>query len=425
MNVASVRPTRLRSAIILAAGIAVREAFSFWTGHPFDFELWVRTGYWVAHGISPYGVLGPVPGLTFSFVFSSSAESTIGYLPFWPLLLGGIYQLYALVGGGDKFVYYFLLKQPTIVGDVLLGFAISRFVRNYRPKFANKVLALWLFSPFTIILSGIWGMFDSIAMVPVVLALSVKRETARSALEGLAVWIKSIPLVLAVPIAFSGRNGLRNIVISLFLPVAASIAVILLAGWPLATAFATLQSTASKGGQSLSAVGVVYYLIQLNLVGNFSPLDMKAIGYIWVPAVLAATYLGYRWHGFTTEKGLVQSLLLCTIAFLLFKAQVNEQYAIYVLALALVDLSWNPSRKWLYLLITAADMVFLLVNNALLVRFTSPVYPDWGYTEAMLDRAMGQWKTNLELASALVFVALNVSYFVVIYRSRSTGAQPN
>jgi hypothetical protein len=403
---------------LILVGLLVREVFSFWTGHPFDFELWVRTGYWVAHGVSPYGVLGPVPGLTFAYPFSPTGESTIGYLPFWPLLLGGIYQLYALIGGGDRFVYYFLLKQPTIIGDVLLGYFISRCVRAVRPEFANTALALWLFSPFTIIISGVWGMFDSLAMLPVIVALDTRREAARSALEGLAIWIKSIPLIFAIPIAFSGEKKVRNLAIAVLFPVLASLATILIAGWPPNTVFATLQSTVTKGGQSLSATGLFFYLIQFNVIGPISPLAMKVIGYVWVPAEVIAAWLGYRWYGFSTRKGLVQSLLICAIFFMLFKAQVNEQYGVYILALTLVDLSWNPSRKWLYASLTAADMVFLLVNNVFLVRFTSPVYPDWSSTEFMLSQMMGRWTLTLEVASTVAFASLNVVYFLMIYWSR-------
>ena len=47
----------IKTRDLLIVGLLIREAFSFWTGHPFDFELWVRTGFWVTHGLSPYGVL--------------------------------------------------------------------------------------------------------------------------------------------------------------------------------------------------------------------------------------------------------------------------------------------------------------------------------------------------------------------------------
>src|SRR5579864_8159844 len=83
----------MRVRTILALGIIVREAFSFWTGHPFDFEIWVRTGYWVVRGLSPYAPLPFAPGASFANDFGNGNNAAIGYLPFWPLLLGAIYEL--------------------------------------------------------------------------------------------------------------------------------------------------------------------------------------------------------------------------------------------------------------------------------------------------------------------------------------------
>jgi hypothetical protein len=100
----------------------VREAFSFWTAHPFDFEIWVRVGYWVARGYTPYDATPVAPGLTFSPVFTGTNHAAIGYLPLWPLLLAAIYLLYTVVGFGTPFAYYFLLKQPMILGDFALGY---------------------------------------------------------------------------------------------------------------------------------------------------------------------------------------------------------------------------------------------------------------------------------------------------------------
>src|SRR5208282_4511079 len=107
---------------ILFLGLLVREVFSFWTGHPSDFELWVRLGYAMAHGGDPYGPIPPVPGLSFASVFSATNAPTIAYLPFWPLVTGLMYLAYSLVGVNDRFVYYFLLKQPIIFGDVSLAY---------------------------------------------------------------------------------------------------------------------------------------------------------------------------------------------------------------------------------------------------------------------------------------------------------------
>ena len=83
---------------LLLLGVLVREAFSFWTGHPYDFELWVRTGYWVARGVNPYGTISFAPGVSFVDRHRRRWGATIAYLPFWPLLLAGLYKVYAFLG---------------------------------------------------------------------------------------------------------------------------------------------------------------------------------------------------------------------------------------------------------------------------------------------------------------------------------------
>jgi hypothetical protein len=368
-------------------------------------------------------VLPPGPW-SFASIYSPSSESTIGYLPFWPVLLGGIYDLYSLVGMNNQYVYYFLLKQPMIVGDVLLGYTVLRYVRANRPEAKNTVLALWLLSPYTIIISSVWGMFDSLAMVPVVAALLTSRPGFRAGLEGLAIWIKSIPLIFAVPLALSGPRKLRSLAISLAIPALGSLGIIVAAGWPIMTAVATLNSTVAKGGQSLSLLGIFFYLIQFNVVSAWQPALLTVLGYLWIPAEMVTLWLASRWHGFTTSKGLVQSLLLCTITFMIFKAQVNEQYAVYLLALTLIDVAvWNPGRKWLYVSITVAVMAFLLMNNVFLVRFTAPVNPGWISTENTLVAMTGEFRPAVEQLSSLVFVALNVLYFRMIYRDRGSASQ--
>jgi len=56
----------MRVRTLLVLGILAREALSFWTGHPFDFEIWVRAGYWVARGYTPYASLPFAPGASFA-----------------------------------------------------------------------------------------------------------------------------------------------------------------------------------------------------------------------------------------------------------------------------------------------------------------------------------------------------------------------
>src|SRR5712692_10237130 len=111
-----------RGRIFLILGLFIREALSPWTGHLWDFEVWIRNAYSVAEGMNPYTLLPPAPGLSFAFLGQSMPS--VGYLPLWSIILAGIFKLYQILPAGNRFLLYFLLKQPQVLGDVFLAYLI-------------------------------------------------------------------------------------------------------------------------------------------------------------------------------------------------------------------------------------------------------------------------------------------------------------
>ena len=410
---------RIKARTVLIIGVVLREVFSFWTGHPFDFELWVRTGYWVAHGASPYGVLPAVPGLSFASVYSIQAAPTTGYLPFWPLLTAALYELYTAIGVQSRFFLYFLLKQPIIVGDVLLGYTLYQYAKMRYSDRAGWVLKFWLLSPLNIFLSGVWGMFDSLSMLFVALALKSGEQNFRAVGSGVATFVKSIPLIYAIPLSFSGGKKLKSLIIALGIPTLLSLAVLVVTGWSLQRAYEAIFSTVAKGGESLSAADILFYLRRLGLVNAAQLEVMKPLAYAWIAAVLVAMFIAYRRFGFREDRALLQSLLLCTIAFLLFRLQVNEQYAVYFFALAAIDVSiWNPGRRRILLSNLVVVLAYIVVNSPLLLRFISPVFPDMLQSEQILIILYNQPRFILKATLAFVFSILNVWYLVALLRRR-------
>lgn len=427
---------KVRTMLVL--GTAVREAFSFWTGHPFDFEVWVRVGYWVSRGWSPYSALPFAPGLSFANDFNPPGvpfnHAAIGYLPFWPLLVAGIYKFYTLVGFGDRFVYYFLIKQPIILADVLLGYLLYLYIERRRPEWSKRVLALWLLSPYPIIISAIWGTFDSMAMVCVMAALLFPEGRARSAWEALATLVKSLPVVLILPLTYSREKRLTNFAIALGVPTIVTLGVILLAGWP--TGFScvfsqcqgenvltTLYSTLGKSGFPLSLWGTWVYL---NLLGVVPDSLFNSVfnwgGYVWIPAVAVVSFLARRWFGFGTEKGLIRSLIVIYLTFLLVRGQVNEQYAVYLLALLLLDAAlYSPRRIRLFYVITAVVLADVVTNNILMIRFLAPVDPNILTVETHLIASVNSLRNALLYLEGLAFSALNLWYLYALIKERSPG----
>ena len=403
---------------LLLLGLILREAFSFWTGHPYDFELWVRTGYWVARGANPYGTISFAPGVSFVADIGAGGKPTIAYLPFWPLLLGGIYEVYAFLGSPTPLLYYSMIKQPIIIADVLLAYSLYRYLERRGSGKASFVLKVWLFSPFNIILSSIWGMFDAIPMLFLVVALSVPPGGYRGLWAGMATFAKSIPLIYSIPLA-RGPKTVRNLIFAVGVPAALSLAIVWAAGWPLSIFEQTLQSTLGKGAHSLSLWDALYYLYYLGAISNSALSALSWTGYVWIAAVGIATILAYKWFGFDTERGVVQSLILVTLAFLLTRAQVNEQYALYLFGLALIDVAmWSPQRKNLLLASFALLALAIASNDVFLIRFLAPVYPHAVSIDLGIIAAADPERRALLFLEAMAFCALNIYYSYALYNER-------
>jgi hypothetical protein len=411
----------IKLRFLLLAGLLIREAFSFWTGHPFDFEIWVRAGYWVARGYNPYSSLPPAPGLSFANDFGgpgSTFAAAIGYLPFWPILLAGLYDLYALIGSPSPFVYYFLLKQPAIICDVLVAYFLCRYVEARGSDRSSFVLKAWLFSPYTILVSAIWGMFDSVAILFVVFALTARPGAYRGLWAGVATFAKSIPVIYAIPLS-RGPRPLRNLALALGIPIAASLMIVWIMGWPLSIVGSSVASTVAKSGSSLSLWETLYYLNTLGTISNSALSLFSFAGYVWIPAVAVAIVLAYRWFGFDTERGLIRSLLLITLTFLLLREAVNEQYALYLVALALIDVGmWSPQRRSLAIGMMAVVLMFNATNDLLFIRYASPLFHQALTVETNLIAKVSALRSDLLLLEAVAFWVINIYYFISLSKER-------
>ena len=409
---------RRKATALLLLGFAIRECFSFWTGHPTDFELWVRLGYAMTHGGDPYGVLQAVPGLSFANVFGYPNAPTIAYLPFWPLLTGLIYLLYAMVGWDNRFFYYFLLKQPIIFGDVGLAYLMFSFVYSRKPgKNAVWVLCFWLFSPFMIIISGIWGMFDSIAISLVFMSLMSREQAKRVLWEAVAIFAKSIPVIYAVPATMKRLRDVWYAVLSIALAALLSLITFLVMRWPLSLTTSTLGSTAFKGGWSMSAWDVLPYMNYLGLLPSPSVQVYETLGILWVPALMVLAWIAVKRFGVKGEYGLVQSFLVCTLTFLIFKARVTEQYALYLFAMGAIDVAlWNQARKSTLLASVMVALIYLIINNYFLIRFLSPVYPGFVSFENVMSIRIGPIRYAVAFVTGTLFTCLNIKYLVDVLR---------
>jgi hypothetical protein len=259
------------------------------------------------------------------------------------------------------------------------------------------------------------------------LAAIANSEFRRSVWAGWAVFVKSIPVIYAAPMTLkwpiSGK-GLLALIAAFALPSLISAAIFLVMKWPLSTVSSTLISTVGKGGSSMSIWDVFYYLVSVGW--SFIPTGIYGpLGFVWIPATAGFTVVAIWLFRSETDHGLFQALLVCTLAFLIFKARITEQYALYFFSLAAVDVAlWHPERKRLLIASVAVAMIYLVMNNLFLVRFLSPVYPGFGSFEGMVYSIIGSTNYTVNFLSGVAFTGLNAKYLVEIFRHRERRLSP-
>lgn len=379
-------------------------------------------GYQVFYGASPYAPLAPAPGLSFADLFGPQNAASIGYLPFWPIVTALMYGFYSVVGSGNRFAYYFLLKQPAILGDLMVGYLLYRYVASFGSDRASWSLKVWLFAPLTIIVSSMWGMFDALAMGFVLLAVSAESHTGRSVLSGFATFIKSIPVLFSIPLTFRDGRRWLGTALAFLLPALLSVAVVAYEGWQPSLVRSGVTSTAFKAGESMSFFDILYLLPILNLLPSLSGFWLAVIGLVWIPAVFVATLWALRRFGSRDTRSTVQVMLAVTLVFLVFKAQVNEQYSLYLLPLAIIDIAiWNPDRRQLLLWTFFVATAYLVVNNVFLIRFVAPLVPEAAALDATLSHQLDLLRIGTKFVLGAAFTGLNLLYL----RRLAGSAQTN
>jgi hypothetical protein len=228
---------------------------------------------------------------------------------------------------------------------------------------------------------------------------------------GLGIFVKSIPIIYAAPSTMKRLKDLPFAFLSIGLAGVLSLAAFAVMRWPLSIGTATLESTALKGGWSMSAWDVFAYLNYVGLIPSFDSGVHFVLGIIWIPALVGFTWIAIKRFGTQREFGMIQTLLVCTLVFLIFKAQVTEQYALYLFAFSAVDVAlWSPGRKSLLFASMFVAMVYLIMNNYLLVRFLSPVYPGFVNFEDAMYKTIGPVRYITDLLAGIAFTCLNIKY---------------
>jgi hypothetical protein len=404
--------------------MVIREVLAPFTGHPFDFELWLRLGYYVSQGRDPYSITAPVPGLSFP---GAQYMTWIGYPPTWAFLQVGLYRFYLILGVKDRFLYYFIVKQPMVIADLVAGYLLFRLISDLKNDGAGtSAFVFWMLCPFVIIISSVWGIFDQIILVLVLGSILTVRETQKSALmESLGFLLKVLPLIYFPLMAFVQETK-QKIAIYLTVSVGSSILFVLLPyvffkDWNLSQLIGVGVSVASKLGGSMN------YWIVFSVYSSYRILPpvveslLNLLAFVWIPSVLIATWFCLKCirdrENFT--RNLCLSTVFVTLVFFLTKSIVNEQYLIYFLGIGLVDyyVLESKARKKLFHAMWLAGLAFLAANNTYFTRFLEPLSTYYKTLDTMLETGVyGEIRYGILIASGLVFTAFTLAYSVSVYR---------
>ncbi len=349
----------------VALGLAIRELLAPWTGHPYDFEIWTRLGFYMQNLANPYRTLSYVPGLSFS---PYPTTGSISYPPFSAFIFALTYRIYALLGEPSRFAYYFLLKQPMVWADIGVAIVLTKIILlSGDARSARTALLVWLYFPLGIIISSMWGQLDPISLFLSLLAIYfflVSKWLPSAAMLGLAIYLKTLPIVFLPVFLMQSRtrnNRLGYSLISLVIPIAGTLVPALAFNWGYYAMYNNLSFQVDiplKG--AMSVLGLAYYALPL------AGLALYVTGSIWIP-VLLSTYV-YVW-----KKGLplFHGLLIVILAFSISRPFLPEQWSLYPLALLLLVQTRENVGHFLGL--ASSSTAFLAFNNGLLVRFFTPV----------------------------------------------------
>jgi len=351
----------------ILAGLTIRELLSPWTGHPYDFEIWTRLGFYMQSLASPYKTLAYIPWLSFS---PYPTTGSIGYPPLSAFIFGLTYRVYLLLSEPSRFLYYFLLKQPMVLADVGVAIVLAKIILlSGDRKSAQNVSLIWLYFPFGIILSSMWGQLDPIALLLSLLAtyyFLLSRWALSAVMLGLAVYLKILPIVFLPIFLLQPRLGTTGrflySLVSMGIPVAGTLFPAEALGWSLQGIYSYLEFQAAiPGTGGMSLLGIFYITpVVSGLARYFTP-------FVWAP-ILAVAYIYVRKRGLE----LFQGLTVVMLAFIVSRSFFSEQYMLYPLAFLLVKTSKQNMLHFLSL--AFASTIFLVANNTLLVSFFSPIF---------------------------------------------------
>ena len=358
---------------ILLFSIFLQLALAPLFGHPYDSRIFMGTGYLVGTGHTPYVAQDLMP--VFHHLYFN-IQTTIGYPPPWPLVLGLIYRsVYAVVP--NLLAYNMAIKIPAIAANIGLAYLVAAILQNLgaRPAACRKAWVALLFNPMLIYFGAAWGQIDAIDALLALWALVLLyagRRGASAALLALAVCFKpiAVPLLLVALASLLGgawRQAVRYAAMFLIGVLAFYALPFFLFGWSTTLVHQLWNTQFAQSGR-MSFMTVVGLARDPFLM----PGRWWYLGLVWIPALGAAVLALRRGDG--GFEDIVRKSTGLVLVFFLTRTWLSEDNVILLLPLVLILTALGRLDRRALLAVWTIPLAFTLVTFTPL-QLLFPAFP--------------------------------------------------
>ena len=415
----------------LLLGTIVRLALAPWTEQRWDSYIDRLMGaYVIGYGISPLipeKSCACLPILNFSYpplwlfflVLAFRVWQLLTGFQFPPaagalwaqgLSSGNIFQAYRSFVPGNLPLLDLMFKSPIIVSDAAIGYLIWAIAGKTK-RAARVSLFGWLLNPYAITVSAVWGEFDSIAILFMLLSIYylLQRKTVKSAFWlGMGTSTKIFPgLLLPSIILFlviNRRDQTARYLLGFATTTVAAFSSLLLFPYPIEYISRLLVGRATPNFNGTTIFSGLSWTVVLNALP--SPPQIPLV-LILLPLTLTFVIVPSRRH--LQEEYLLVFLAASLLCIYLSYPTINVQYPLWAVPMLSILAIQGKIRKSILAIFSAipALMLYTAFNP---IYFISPalIFDENNYPPAS-DVVQQLWNFPVEL-----FPLLTASFTVII-----------
>jgi hypothetical protein len=354
--------------------------------------------------------------LTTGFQFSGSADSL------WAagISSNNIFQAYRSFVPPNLPLLDLLFKTPIILADAGIGYLIWLLGGKSRRVVRLSLLG-WMLNPYAITISAVWGEFDSIAILFLLLSIYylTKNKISWSGFWlGLGASTKIFPALILpgvlIFLLFNQRGQVPKYLVIFSATTAAAFSSLIIFPYPLEYIGRLLTGRAAPNFNGVTQFTGLSWMIVFNAL---SPQPQLPFFLILLPVTLGAVLAMY-WKKVNANSllGLFAASLLC---FYLSYPIVNVQYALWPIPLLSILAAKGRIRNIVLAGFSAIPAIMLYTSSNLIYMISPALIFDENNYPPATDVVQQLWNfpSALFVALPLVFVALVIVTVRTLTRS--------